>query len=122
MDPLFLIMGSLLGALGIAFGAFGAHHLHRKASRDLVATFEAAVRYQLFHALALLGVSIVSGQWPASIFPELAGWLFVAGCILFSGSLYLMVLTGYRRLGMVTPFGGIAFIAGWVFLALTPIL
>ncbi len=106
-------MGALSGGLGVALGAFGAHALRARLTPDALATFETGVRYQMYHALALLAVTYIVTRWAGSALPSLAGWLFVAGILLFSGSLYLLALTGVRWLGAVTPFGGLAFIAGW---------
>ena len=83
-----------------------------------MATFETAERYQFYHALALLGVAAVLGRWPQSGAATWAGWLFVAGVVIFSGSLYVLVFSGLRWLGAVTPLGGVAMIAGWISLAL----
>ena len=103
-------------AISVAAGAFGAHALKARLAPDLLAVFETGARYQMFHALGL-----VAAAWAATRFPGAAvawaGWLFVAGTVLFSGSLYALTLTGVRALGAVTPFGGVAFIAGWVALA-----
>ncbi len=118
MDQLFFILGSLSGGLAVALGAFGAHALRARLTPDLLTTFETGVRYQMYHALALLAVAAAITRWSASNLPNVAGWLFVAGTVLFSGSLYLLCFTHKRWLGAVTPFGGLAFIAGWVCLAL----
>ncbi len=118
MDQLFFIVGSLSGGLAVALGAFGAHALRARLTPDLLTTFESGVRYQMYHALALLAVASAITRWSASNLPNVAGWLFVAGTVLFSGSLYLLCFTHKRWLGAVTPFGGLAFIAGWVCLAL----
>jgi uncharacterized membrane protein YgdD (TMEM256/DUF423 family) len=99
-----------LALLGVAAGAFGAHALKKVAGAAHLETFEVAVRYQMIHAIAVVLAGIV--DVPA------AGWCFVAGIVLFSGSLYLLVLTGSRWLGAVTPVGGLLFIAGWALLAL----
>lgn len=112
-----LAAGSLLGAAGVALGAFGAHGLRGRVDPDLVAVFETAARYQLIHALALLGVAWASERWPGAP-AAAAGWLFLSGVAVFSGSLYLMVLTGARWLGAITPLGGMALILGWCALAL----
>jgi uncharacterized membrane protein YgdD (TMEM256/DUF423 family) len=105
-----------LGALAVVAGAFGAHALRARLAPDLLAVFETAVRYQLFHALALLATAwlVDRGGRPAA---RLAGWLFLAGTAIFSGSLYLLALTGLRWMGAVTPLGGLALIAGWLALA-----
>lgn len=118
MDKLFFIFAALLGGLGVALGAFGAHALEARLSEDLLATFETGVRYHFYHALALIGVVVAIGRWPGSSLPVIAGWLFVVGILVFSGSLYLLAFTGARWLGAITPIGGVAFIAGWVCLAL----
>ncbi len=118
MDRLFFILSSVSGGLAVALGAFGAHALKARLTPDLLTTFESGVRYQMYHALAMLGVTAAITRWPASNLPSIAGWLFVAGTLLFSGSLYLLCFTHKRWLGAVTPFGGLAFIAGWACLAL----
>lgn len=116
MDRLFFVLGSLGALLGVAAGAFGAHALRARLTPELLTVFETGVRYQLFHSLALLAVAWAAARWPgrASV---AAGWLFVAGIFLFSGSLYLLTLSGLRGVGWITPFGGLAFIAGWACLA-----
>jgi uncharacterized membrane protein YgdD (TMEM256/DUF423 family) len=116
MTRIFFLLGALLGASGVAAGAFGAHALKQRLSPDMLAVFETGVRYQLYHALALLVVAWAAAHWTGSA-ARFAGWLFVAGVVLFSGSLYALALTGVRWLGAITPFGGIAFIAGWLLLA-----
>jgi uncharacterized membrane protein YgdD (TMEM256/DUF423 family) len=103
----------------VALGAFGAHGLKDRLSSDALSTYETAVRYQMFHALALLAVAYALTRWPDSNLPPVAGWLFVAGTVLFSGSLYLLSLTDVRWLGAIAPLGGAAFIAGWACLAWT---
>jgi len=115
-DQHFVILGSFLGALGVAAGAFGAHGLKVRVSPEMLAVFETGVRYHLIHALALLAVAWASTRW-ASAAIRGAGWLFVVGIVLFSGSLYVLCLTGVRALGAITPFGGAALIAGWLLLA-----
>jgi uncharacterized membrane protein YgdD (TMEM256/DUF423 family) len=116
MDKTFFIVAALSGALAVALGAFGAHSLRDRLADSLLGTFETGVRYQMYHALALLAVALLMARGEASLL-VLAGWLFVAGTVLFSGSLYLIALGGQRWLGAVTPFGGLAFIAGWLLLA-----
>jgi len=118
MDRLFFLMGSLSAGLAVALGAFGAHGLRSRLGADLLATFETGVRYQMYHALALLAVAWAATHWTRSVFPAYAGWLFVAGTLLFSFSLYLLALTGMRWLGAITPLGGVAFVAGWVCLVI----
>ncbi len=122
MERVFFTLGSLLGGLAVALGAFGAHGLRAHLSTDLLSTFETAVRYQMYHSLALIFVAFATTRWAASSLPFAAGWLFIAGILLFSGSLYLLVFTGQRWLGAITPFGGLAFIAGWICLALVAII
>jgi uncharacterized membrane protein YgdD (TMEM256/DUF423 family) len=112
----FLIFGSLLGALGVGLGAFGAHALRSRVDARMLEVWETAVRYHLVHALALLVVAWVAGRQPGGA-AAWAGWLFVAGVAVFSGSLYTMVLSGQRWLGAVTPLGGVALIAGWLTMA-----
>lgn len=116
MDRIFFAIGSLSAAISVFAGAFGAHALKDKLEQDKLAIFETAARYQFFHALALLAVAWAITRWPNSIAP-VSGWLFIAGTILFSGSLYALSLSGIRWLGAITPFGGLAFIVGWLVLA-----
>ena len=116
MDRLFATLGAVSALLAVAAGAFGAHALRSRLSADLLAAFETGARYQMYHALALLLVAWAATRWPGPPV-RAAGWLFVAGTVIFSGSLYVLALTGARALGAVTPVGGLAFLAGW--LALT---
>ena len=116
MDRTFLALGAGLAALAVAAGAFGAHGLRGRLVPDMLMTFEIGVRYQMYHALALLAVGLALSRWPSSTL-TVAAWLFVAGTLVFSGSLYALALTGQRWLGAVTPLGGAAFIAGWLALA-----
>ena len=118
MERLFFALGALSGAMSVALGAFGAHGLRARLAADLLATFETGVRYQMVHALALLAVAWAVSRWGGSSLPAAAGWLFVAGTVLFSFSLYVLALTGARWLGAITPLGGVAFVAGWICLAL----
>ncbi len=110
------LVGAVAAGIGVALGAFGAHGLKGKVGSDLLAVFETGVRYHLIHALALLFVGLAAERAPAG-WMAAAGWLFLFGIVVFSGSLYLMVLSGARWLGAVTPLGGVAFIAGWMALA-----
>ncbi len=119
MNQLFFLLGSLTGGLAVALGAFGAHALKARLTLEQLATFETGVRYQMYHALALLAVALAMARVPSTSLLNAAGWLFVAGTLLFSGSLYLLCFTRKRWLGAVTPFGGLAFIAGWACLALS---
>jgi uncharacterized membrane protein YgdD (TMEM256/DUF423 family) len=118
MDLVFYALASLFGALGVAFGAFGTHALRERFAEGTLDTFETGVRYQFYHALALFGVALGVGRWPGSPLPLAAGWLFVAGVIVFSGSLYGLALTGNRRLGAIAPIGGVMLILGWLCLML----
>ena len=117
MDRLFFALGSASALVAVATGAFGAHGLRARLSPDLLAVFETAARYQMYHALALLAVGWAVTRWPGP-WPVRAGWLFAVGTLLFSGSLYALALSGIRWLGAVTPLGGLAFLAGWTCLLL----
>jgi uncharacterized membrane protein YgdD (TMEM256/DUF423 family) len=108
-----LLIGVLAAFLGVGLGAFGAHGLASRVSATDLATFETGVRYQMYHALALVGLGAL-GDWRWNAWLARAGWLFLGGIAVFSGSLYLLVLTGQRWLGAVTPLGGVAFLAGWL--------
>ena len=116
MDRTFLVLGSLSAGLAVAAGAFGAHGLRARLAPDMLAIFETGARYQMYHALALLAVAWVAVRSPGGP-ATLAGWLFVAGTLLFSGSLYALALSGTRWLGAITPLGGLCFLAGWAALA-----
>jgi uncharacterized membrane protein YgdD (TMEM256/DUF423 family) len=116
MDRLFFTIGSLSGLIGVALGAFAAHALKGRLDAGLLVTFEVGVRYQMYHALALLAVGWAITRWPGTILTT-SGWLFVAGTVLFSGSLYALSLTGARWLGAITPIGGFALLVGWICLA-----
>jgi uncharacterized membrane protein YgdD (TMEM256/DUF423 family) len=116
MDKLFFLLGSASAGLAVALGAFGAHALKARLSPEMLAVYETGVRYQLTHALALLAVAWAVTRWPGPAVTA-SGWLFVAGTLLFSGSLYALALTGVRGLGAVTPIGGIAWLVGWGCLA-----
>lgn len=118
MDVRFVLAAAVFGGLGVVLGAFGAHALRMRLTPDLLAVFETGVRYQMYHALALLGVALLVVKLPGTSMPATAGWLFIAGILLFSGSLYVLTLTGLRWMGAITPFGGVAFVAGWALLAL----
>jgi uncharacterized membrane protein YgdD (TMEM256/DUF423 family) len=116
MDRTFFLLGSVSAFLGVALGAFGAHALRDRLPSEMLNIFEVGVRYQMYHALALLAVAWAGSRWPGGGIPT-AGWLFVAGTVIFSGSLYLLSLTGIRWLGAITPIGGAAFLLGWLLLA-----
>jgi uncharacterized membrane protein YgdD (TMEM256/DUF423 family) len=119
MTGLFWVrIGAISGALAVGIGAFGAHGLKRKVSEAALAVFETGVRYHMYHALALVGLGlVVVVARPSPLASRLAGWGFLLGTILFSGSLYAWALTGARWLVALTPIGGLAFIVGWVALA-----
>ncbi|MCA9970340.1 MAG: DUF423 domain-containing protein [Anaerolineales bacterium] len=118
MERIFVMLGSVLMLVGVGIGAFGAHGLSAYLARhDLAGTFETAVRYHVYHALALFAAAWAAEKWGGPL-PTWAGYLFVAGIVLFSGSLYLLVATRRGWLGAITPLGGVAFLAGWACLAL----
>ena len=117
MDKTFALAGAISAFIAVAAGAFGAHALRARITPDLLAVFETGARYQMYHALALFAVAWASNHWTGSPI-RVAGWLFIGGTVLFSGSLYLLSLTGTRWLGAITPFGGLMFLAGWAALAI----
>lgn len=116
MDRTFFALGCLSALLAVGLGAFAAHGLKARLAADLLAVFEVGVRYQMYHALGLLAVAWACARWPGAA-ATAAGVLFVVGTVLFSGSLYALSLSGLRWLGVVTPIGGLAFLAGWACLA-----
>jgi len=116
MDRFFFIAACLFGFLAVALGAFGAHGLKAYLEATLLVTFETGVRYQMYHSMALLAVALAYTRWPGKGL-IISGWMFIAGIVLFSGSLYALSLSGERSLGMITPFGGLAFLAGWLSMA-----
>jgi uncharacterized membrane protein YgdD (TMEM256/DUF423 family) len=120
MDRRFFGVGAVSAFLAVAAGAFGAHALRDTLPPDRLAVWETAARYQMYHALALLVVAYVAAQKDARA-ARLAGWLFMGGTVLFSGSLYLLAASGITWLGAVTPLGGIAFLVGWLALAWTAV-
>ena len=113
MDRLFFGLGAASAFIAVAAGAFGAHALRARLSPELLAVFETGARYQMYHAFGLIAAAWAAARWPGSL-PQWAGWLFVAGTLLFSGSLYALALSGIRGLGAITPLGGVAFLGGWV--------
>lgn len=115
---IFLVLGGLGMLLAVAMGAFGAHALKKTLAPDLMAIYETAVHYHIYHALGLLAVGLLALHLPEAVLPRWAGILMVAGLVLFSGSLYVLSLSGARWLGAVTPFGGAAFMAAWLLLAI----
>ena len=112
MSRLFFAFGSSFALIAVITGAFAAHTLKSKLSPDMFQVFEVAVRYQMYHALGLIAVAWAASQWSSQLIAA-SGWLFVAGIVIFSGSLYILSLTGVRWLGAITPIGGVAFIIGW---------
>ena len=113
MDRLLYIGAAAAGFLGVAFGAFGGHALKGRITPELLAIFETGVRYQMYHAFATVAAAWAWARWPGRVFAA-SGILFLTGILLFSGSLYLLALTGVRSLGALTPIGGLAFLAGWL--------
>jgi uncharacterized membrane protein YgdD (TMEM256/DUF423 family) len=114
MDRTFLVLASVFGCLGVGLGAFGSHGLSARLSPERLGTFETGVRYQLWHALALFAVVFLRTIGPDTVSESAAGVLFILGILLFSGSLYLLAVTGERRWGGVAPFGGLCLLAGWL--------
>mgnify|MGYP000633012959 FL=1 len=119
MAKLFITLASLSGMLAVVFGAFGAHALKGKLDDQALKVFETAVQYHFYHTFALLVVGVIALNQPQTVLLKSSGWLFVIGILVFSGSLYLLSLTGVRWLGAITPLGGLALIAGWACLAAT---
>jgi uncharacterized membrane protein YgdD (TMEM256/DUF423 family) len=117
MDKTFLLLGALAAFLGVGLGAFGAHGLRGRLSPEMLAVFETGVRYHMYHALALIMTSMIMARMTGWLIGA-AGWLFAAGIVLFSGSLYLLALTGTTMIGAVTPIGGLALLGGWACLAI----
>jgi uncharacterized membrane protein YgdD (TMEM256/DUF423 family) len=115
---IFLLLGSFFGFTGVALGAFGAHGLKSILSAEMLSVFETAVRYQMYHAFALIAAALIH-RFSSHRFNIAAGWFFAAGIILFSGSLYVLVLTELRWFGIITPFGGLSFLLGWAMLFLS---
>ena len=111
---LFLFLGGANAALVVVLGAFGAHALKARLSSDMMAVYQTAIQYHLFHALGLIAVGVLGAWLPGSGYLKWAGWTMLAGIVLFSGSLYLLSVSGIRWLGAITPLGGIAFIVAWV--------
>jgi uncharacterized membrane protein YgdD (TMEM256/DUF423 family) len=115
-----VVAAALFGATGVVAGAFGAHALRESLPPERLAVFETASRYQLLHALALLGAAWVVQQWPGR-WSRAGAWMLGAGIALFSGSLYLLAGTGERALGAITPLGGGLLILGWLSIAMAPL-
>jgi uncharacterized membrane protein YgdD (TMEM256/DUF423 family) len=115
MTRTFAVLACILAFLAVAAGAFGAHALRARLSPEMLGVWETAARYQMYHALGLFGIAIVLDRWPGAG-AVAAGWGFVVGIVIFSGSLYLLSMSGVRWLGAITPLGGLAFLGGWVLL------
>jgi uncharacterized membrane protein YgdD (TMEM256/DUF423 family) len=118
MGNTFLLIGALAGFLGVAAGAFGAHGLRGRLSTEMLGVFETAVRYQMYHVFALLATAVLVGRVGDARLLVIAGWAFIAGIVIFSGSLYALALSGVSILGAITPIGGVAFLVGWASLAI----
>ncbi|WP_342417254.1 DUF423 domain-containing protein [Paenibacillus sp. FSL R10-2782] len=118
MQRRWIIVGSIMMLLAVAIGAFGAHIVKTRIDADALAVYETGVKYHMIHAVGLLIIALAAGQWGASTRLKWAARLLFTGIILFSGSLYVLSLTGIRVLGAITPLGGVCFIAGWLLLAL----
>ncbi len=116
---LFLFLGSINMFLAVALGAFGAHGLKSIISQEQLAVYQTGVHYHMIHALALVLVAILAGKIPDTGLIPMAGWALFIGILLFSGSLYALTLTGIRTLGIITPFGGVSFLIGWLLLAIS---
>ena len=118
MHKTFLLVAAIFGFLGVAFGAFGAHGLRNRLSPEMLAVFEIGVRYQMYHVFALLAVAAAVGHFGPVRLLMLAGWAFIAGTLIFSGSLYALAFTGTGMFGAITPIGGLGFLIGWACLAI----
>ena len=117
MAKLFITLASLSAMTAVMLGAFGAHALRQRLDDYSRGVFETAVQYHFYHSLALLAVGLLALSQPQTVLLKSSGWLFFIGILIFSGSLYLLSITGHRWLGAVTPLGGLSFIAGWACLA-----
>jgi len=119
MIKLFILLGAINAALAVMLGAFGAHGLKDKLTEHMLSVFQTGVQYHFYHALGLFAVAFVASQYPESALVKWSGWTMLAGIILFSGSLYVLSLSGVRWLGAITPLGGVAFIIAWCLLAIS---
>ncbi len=118
MAKLFLVLGSINALLVVLIGAFGAHGLKARLTVENMTVFQTAVQYHFYHAVGLILLGLIAWHIPASPYLRWSGWLMLAGIILFSGSLYALSITNIRWLGMITPFGGVAFILAWLLLTI----
>lgn len=114
MFKLFILLGALNAGLSVILGAFGAHGLESKLSEKMLDVFKTGVQYHIFHSLGLFVVAFLADKFPASGMIAWAGWVMLIGIVLFSGSLYVLSISGISKLGIITPFGGLAFIISWV--------
>ncbi|WAA09620.1 DUF423 domain-containing protein [Fervidibacillus albus] len=117
----FLFFGALNGFLSVAFGAFGAHVLEGRIDPKYIDTWQTGVTYQMLHAGALLAIGLLASKFPGSQLLSWSGWMMLIGIILFSGSLFVLSLTGISKLGAITPFGGVAFLIGWLLLMIVSV-
>lgn len=113
MDRLLYICAGIAGFTGVALGAFAVHGLKTRLDSEMLAVFDTAVRYQMYHVFAIVAAAWAWARWRHRSF-AVAGWLFAAGIVMFSGSLYVLALSGVSWLGAITPFGGLAFLVGWL--------
>jgi len=118
MKSVFLFLGAISALIGVGMGAFGAHGLKAILSPELLAVYQTGVTYQMWHALGLMGIALMRQQIPESKLLIWAGWLMFIGILVFSGSLYLLVLLDLKWLGMITPVGGVSFILSWLLIAI----
>ena len=121
MDKTFLLVGAAAGFLAVALGAFAAHALRARLSPDMLSVFETGVRYQMYHAIAIILVGLITARLDGWLIRS-AGWSFAAGIVLFSGSLYVLAISGITSFGAITPLGGLAFLLGWGFLVVAAVL
>ncbi|PHR66198.1 DUF423 domain-containing protein [Pseudidiomarina marina] len=112
----FVMLGAINMALGVILGAFGAHGLEKMISPEMVEVFQTGVQYQIYHALGLLMVAVLLIPYPKASGLRTGGWIMLAGIILFSGSLYMLALTGIQFFGPITPIGGVCFIVAWIWI------
>jgi uncharacterized membrane protein YgdD (TMEM256/DUF423 family) len=118
MQSVFLFLGSLSAMLGVGFGAFGAHGLKTMISPELLTVYQTGVSYQMWHALGLIGIALVKAQHPNARLLHWAGWFMFTGIVLFSGSLYVLAILNLKWLGIITPFGGLAFLIAWLLITI----
>ncbi|MFB6366337.1 DUF423 domain-containing protein [Paenibacillus elgii] len=118
MNRTFVALGGICAFLSVALGAFGAHALKGKLTADMLANFQTGVQYQMMHSLGLIAIGLAASLLPASGHVRRAGWSMFVGIVVFSGSLYVLSITGIKQLGAITPIGGVAFLFGWLSLVL----